>query len=243
MNRHDGRAADEIRSLRVTKDYVKHPAGSCLMECGDTRVLCTASIEEKVPPFLMHTGTGWVTAEYGMLPGSCSQRIQRDKNAKSGRTLEIQRLIGRSLRSVVDLTKLGERTVKIDCDVIQADGGTRTTSITGGFIALCLAIHKLYDQGVIKDFPVQHYICAISVGIFNDEMIADLDYQEDSKAQMDMNVVMLNNGAFGEVQGTAEGKPFKRKELDQLLDLAQQSSQKLFDIQKKNLGSIDRLIK
>ena len=214
MKRVDGRSLNELRKVKVTKDYIKHAEGSCLIEFGETRVICTASVEENVPPFLRNKGTGWVTAEYGMLPRSCDTRIRRDKTAGSGRTQEIQRLIGRSLRGVINLDKLGERTVKVDCDVIQADGGTRTASITGGFIALALALKKIKKQGLITEIPLNDFVAAISVGIYQEKLMIDLNYVEDSGADMDMNVVMVGKGKFIEVQGTAEGKAFSKTEMD-----------------------------
>ncbi len=236
MKRNDGRLPDELRKIKITKDYTKHAEGACLIEFGETRVICTASVEENVPPFLRNTGQGWVTAEYGMLPRSCTTRMRRDKAANSGRTQEIQRLIGRSLRGVVDLGKLGERTVKIDCDVIQADGGTRTAAITGGFICLVLALKKIKKMGHIKNIPIKDYIAAISVGIYKENLLLDLDYTEDSDAQMDMNVVMVGKGKFIEVQGTAEGAAFSKNELDELLDLAKKGIKDLIAIQKKCVG-------
>lgn len=233
MTRIDNRKADQLREIKVTPGFTKHAEGSCFIEFGDTQVICNASVEENVPPFLMKSGTGWVTAEYGMLPRSTNTRMKRDKTATSGRTLEIQRLIGRSLRGVVDLKKLGERTIKVDCDVIQADGGTRTASVTGGFIALALAIEKLVKKNVIQESIIQDYVAAVSVGVFDDEMILDLNYQEDSNAQMDMNVVMIGNGDFVEVQGTAEKQPFSKNQLDCLLDLAKKGIDELITIQKK----------
>ncbi len=236
MKRSEGRLSNELRKVKVTKNYTKHAEGSCLIEFGDTRVICTASVEEGVPSFLRNTGTGWVTAEYGMLPRSTNTRIRRDKAANSGRTQEIQRLIGRSLRGVVNMDQLGERTIKIDCDVIQADGGTRTASITGGFIALVLALKKIQKEGLIKKVPVTDYVAAISVGIYKDALLLDLDYEEDSNAEMDMNVVMVSGGKFIEVQGTAEGKAFSKNEMDQLLELAKDGVKELIAIQKKNVG-------
>ncbi len=238
MKRNDGRLAGELRKIKITKDYVKHAEGSCLIEFGETRVICTASVEENVPPFLRNKGTGWVTAEYGMLPRSCATRIRRDKAAGSGRTQEIQRLIGRSLRGVIDLKRIGERTIKIDCDVIQADGGTRTASITGGFIALALALKKIKKQGLIDEDPLTDFVAAISVGIYQEKLLLDLNYAEDSNADMDMNVVMVGRGKFIEVQGTAEGKPFAKSEMDQLLDLAKKGIKELIAIQEKNLEGI-----
>jgi len=239
MARSDGRSAKQLRKIKVVTDYVKHAEGSCLISFGDTRVICTASVEENVPPFLKNTGTGWVTAEYGMLPRSTDSRMQREKTASSGRTLEIQRLIGRSLRGVIDLKRLGERTVKIDCDVIQADGGTRTAAITGGFIALALALKKIKKDGLIPAIPLRDYVAAISVGIYGGQALLDLNYIEDSKADMDMNVVMLGKGDFVEVQGTAEKQPFSKRDLDKLLLLARGGIKKLFTIQKKHLKGIE----
>ena len=189
MKRNDGRTSDQLRPIKVTKDYIKHAEGSCLIEFGETRVICTASVEDNVPPFLRNSGKGWVTAEYGMLPRSCTTRLRRDKAAGSGRTQEIQRLIGRSLRGIINLDKLGERTIKIDCDVVQADGGTRTASITGGFIALALALKKIKKEGLIKDIPLIDFVAAISAGIYGNDLLLDLNYKEDSNAEMDMNVL------------------------------------------------------
>ncbi len=234
--RSDGRKNNQLRKIKVTKDYIKHAEGSCLIEFGETKVICTASVEETVPPFLKNTGLGWVTGEYGMLPRSTNTRIQREKAGGSGRTQEIQRLIGRSLRAVVDRKKLGERSVKIDCDVIQADGGTRTASITGGFIALGLATLKIKKQGIITTMPIQDYVAAISVGIFNKQLLLDLNYDEDSQADMDMNVVMVGNGKLVEVQGTAEKEPFSKATMDKLLDLAASGIKDLMTIQRKILG-------
>jgi len=236
MARHDGRASNQMRPVKVTKNYIKHPAGSCLIEFGDTRVICTAMVEDLVPPFLVGTGSGWVTAEYGMLPASCTSRVRRDKT--SGRTQEIQRLIGRSLRSVVNMRKLGERTIKIDCDVIQADGGTRTASITGGFIALADALLKLKKEGVISKVPITDYVAAVSVGVQNGENILDLDYIEDSGADIDMNVVMIGQGKFVEIQGTAERETFDRHQADHLLDLAEKGINELIAVQKEHLPSL-----
>jgi len=206
------------------------------MEFGDTRVVCTATVEETVPPFLKNTGTGWVTAEYGMLPRSCDKRISREKT--SGRTFEIQRLIGRALRGVVDTTKLGERTIKIDCDVIQADGGTRTASITGGFIALGDAILRLKKNGLLTENPLNDRVAAVSVGIRDGQLLLDLTYEEDSRADMDMNVVMVGSGRFVEIQGTAEKKTFSKHEIDRLLELAEKGISELFEIQKHALKDL-----
>lgn len=238
MTRIDGRAFDELRRIKITKDFVKHAEGSCLMECGLTRVVCTASIEGSVPPFLKSSGTGWVTAEYGMLPRSTGTRMQREKTLTSGRTLEIQRLIGRSLRGVIDLKQLGERTIKIDCDVIQADGGTRTAAITGGFIALALALDKIKKQNLIEGAPLTDYVAAVSVGIRQGQPLLDLNYEEDSGADMDMNVVMVGSGKFVEVQGTAEREPFSKKEMDRLLDLAGRGIRELIVLQEKCVGKL-----
>lgn len=236
MPRIDGRKENELRKIKVTRNFMKFPEGSCFIEFGETKVICTATVEENVPPFLRNSGTGWVTAEYGMLPRSCKTRVQREKT--SGRTHEIQRLIGRSLRSVVDMKKLGERTIKIDCDVMQADGGTRTASITGGFIALSDAITKIKKDELIKENPLKDYVAAVSVGISKGKIVLDLNYAEDSKADMDMNVVMLGCGDFIEVQGTAEHAPFSKAQMDGLLILAKKGINELFQIQKKALNNL-----
>ena len=236
MIRQDGRSPDKIRRVQITRNYIKYAEGSCLIELGNTRVICTASIEESVPPFLKGTGTGWVTAEYGMLPRSCQTRIQRGKD--SGRTYEIQRLVGRSLRAVTDMKPIGERTIWIDCDVIQADGGTRTASITGSYIALVDALNKLKKDAVVKKIPVKDLVAATSVGIFNSEMLLDLTYEEDSKAEVDMNIVMTGAGEFIEIQGTAERKTFNKEQADQLLILAKKGISELIDIQKNLLKDI-----
>ncbi|MBI5024796.1 MAG: ribonuclease PH [Candidatus Omnitrophica bacterium] len=238
MSRVDGRNPDQLRKIKITKNFVKHAEGSCLIECGLTRVICTASVEESVPPFLKGKGTGWVTAEYGMLPRSTDTRMRREKTLTSGRTLEIQRLIGRSLRGVIDLKQLGERTVKIDCDVIQADGGTRTASITGGFIALALALDKIKKQNLIDRAPLTDYVAAVSAGIYKGQPLLDLNYEEDSCADMDMNVVMVGSGKFVEVQGTAERAPFSRQQMDKLLNLAAQGIRELIKMQRKYVGTI-----
>lgn len=222
MVRPSKRAADEMRSLQFIPNFTMHAAGSVLAVFGNTKVLCTASIEERVPPFLRGEGKGWITAEYGMLPGSTHTRSSREaaRGKQSGRTLEIQRLIGRSLRAAVDLELLGERTITIDCDVIQADGGTRTASISGGYIALVLALHKLVEQGLLEKTPLVSQIAAISVGIYQGVPVLDLDYLEDSAADTDMNVIMDNNGQMIEVQATAEQAPFSTKELLEMIKLA-----------------------
>ena len=218
--RPSGRSPDQLRDIKFTCHYTKHAEGSVLVEFGDTRVLCTASIDNNVPRFLKGKGQGWITAEYGMLPRSTHSRMGREasRGKQGGRTLEIQRLIGRSLRAAIDLSALGENTITLDCDVIQADGGTRTASITGGFVALSLAVQHLLDQKKIKKNPLHGQLASVSVGIYNGVPVLDLDYAEDSEAETDMNVVMNDAGAFIEVQGTAEGHAFRREELDQMLD-------------------------
>ncbi|HEX5340591.1 MAG TPA: ribonuclease PH [Gammaproteobacteria bacterium] len=220
--RHDNRAADALRSVTLTRHYTRHAEGSVLVTFGDTRVLCTASVEERVPGFLKGAGKGWVTAEYGMLPRATHTRSDREaaRGKQGGRTLEIQRLIGRALRAVVDMQALGERTVTIDCDVLQADGGTRTAAITGSYVALVDAVRVLRERKLIKRDPIHGAVAAVSVGIVDGVPVLDLDYQEDSHAETDMNVVMNDAGAFVEIQGTAEGHAFRREELDQLLALA-----------------------
>ncbi|MEM1440216.1 MAG: ribonuclease PH [Pseudomonadota bacterium] len=238
MQRPSGRASDVLRDMSIQPHYTRNAAGSALIACGGTRVLCTASVEDRVPPFLRGKGSGWVTAEYGMLPGSTHSRVSREaaRGKQSGRTLEIQRLIGRSLRAVVDLKALGERTVTLDCDVLQADGGTRTASITGAYVALMLAIARLRDQGLLKASPVHGAVAAVSVGIYRGEPVLDLDYAEDSEAETDMNVVMNDAGGFIEVQGTAEGHAFRRDELDRLLDLASRGIDALMVAQREALA-------
>src|SRR5476649_1646073 len=222
--RPNGRNADQLRPVQLPRRFGKHAEGSVLIECGDTQVLCSASVEEGVPHFLRGKGQGWVTAEYGMLPRATHTRSAREaaRGKQSGRTQEIQRLIGRALRAVVDLKGLGERTVTVDCDVLQADGGTRTVAITGGFVALADAIDTLLKRRVLNANPLHGQVAAVSVGIYRGTPVLDLDYAEDSNAETDMNVVMNSGGAFVEVQGTAEGHAFRRHELDQLLDLATQ---------------------
>ena len=237
--RPSSRLPDQLRSIRVTRHYTKHAEGSVLIECGDTKVICTASVEERVPPHKKGSGEGWVTAEYGMLPRSTGERMGREaaKGKQSGRTQEIQRLIGRSLRAVVDLKKLGERTIQIDCDVIQADGGTRTASITGAFVALHDAVTGLMNKGLVKETPLKDFIAAISVGIYQDTPVLDLDYVEDSACDTDMNVVMLGSGQFVEVQGTAEGHAFSRAEMNAMLDLAHGGIAELIQMQRAALES------
>lgn len=237
MKRVDGRTADEMRRVKITRHYLRHPAGSVLIEVGHTKVICTATIEERVPHFLKGSGSGWITAEYALLPSATETRNPREsmRGKVSGRTHEIQRLIGRSLRSVLDMKALGERTVLIDCDVIQADGGTRTASITGAFIALVEALDTVYKPN--KPFPVKDFLAAVSVGLAEDGTpLLDLCYEEDSKAVVDMNVVMTGSGTFIEVQGTGEGRPFSRQELDALLVKAEQGIFELLDYQKDVLG-------
>ncbi|SFI65666.1 ribonuclease PH [Nitrosomonas sp. Nm34] len=239
MLRHNNRAASQIRPVRITRRYTKYAEGAVLIECGDTRVICTASVAGKVPPFLKGTGQGWLTAEYGMLPCSTNERMQREaaKGKQSGRTMEIQRLIGRALRSIINLQTLGELTIQIDCDVIQADGGTRTASITGAFVALYDAIESLLTQRLIVSNPIRDHVAAISVGIHDGSPLIDLDYSEDSTCDTDMNVVMTGSLGLVEIQGTAEGAAFTRKELDAMLDLAQQGIQELIALQKEVLAA------
>jgi len=235
--RPSGRAPDELRKLSITRGFTRHAEGSVLIEYGETRVICTASIEDKVPPFLKGKGQGWLTAEYGMLPRSTNTRSDREaaRGKQSGRTQEIQRLIGRSLRAVTDLPLLGERTVQIDCDVIQADGGTRTASITGAFVALHDAVTHLQKSRLITGSPIRDFVAAVSVGLYQGLAVLDLDYQEDSACDTDMNVVMTGNGGIVEVQGTAEGAPFSREQLDAMLGLAGQGIRELIAAQKASL--------
>jgi len=232
------RAPGALRPVEIIRRYTKHAEGSVLIKFGDTHVLCTASIDEKVPPFLRGRNQGWVTAEYGMLPRSTGSRMDREaaRGKQSGRTQEIQRLIGRSLRAIIDLDKLGERTIQIDCDVIQADGGTRTASITGAFVALHDAIGTLLDKQLITESPLRDFVAAISVGVYEGTPVLDLDYIEDSGCDTDMNVVMTGNGGFVEIQGTAEGTPFRRDEMNAMLDLAQAGITELIAKQKAALG-------
>lgn len=235
--RPSARQPQALREITISKNFTKHAEGSVLIAFGDTKVICTATIEDSVPPFLKGQGQGWVTAEYGMLPRSTNTRMRREaaSGKQGGRTLEIQRLIGRALRAAVDLTKLGERTIYIDCDVIQADGGTRTAAITGGFVALALAIETLMEQGKLHDNPLLHYVAAVSVGVFQGEPVVDLDYAEDSNADTDMNLVMTEDGRFIEVQGTAEAAPFSMAQLTQLLNMGQQAIYELIAKQKHAL--------
>jgi ribonuclease PH len=240
MTRTDGRAPDMVRPTRLTADFVIHPEGSVLIEVGRTRVICTASVEDRVPPFLRGSGKGWVTAEYGMLPRATSTRTTREATSGKvgGRTQEIQRLIGRSLRSVTSLGDFGERSLWVDCDVIQADGGTRTAAITGGFVALVLAFERLREQGAITRMPITNYVAATSVGVIDGTPMLDLAYDEDSRAEVDMNVVKTSDGRFIEVQGTAETKPFDRAALDELLGLADEGIKHLVDRQREAVGKI-----
>ena len=234
MIRIDGRKFDQIRDVKITRNFTKYAEGSVLIEMGETKVLCTASIEEKVPPFLRNTGTGWINAEYSMLPRSTQQRKVRDssKGKIDGRSQEIQRLIGRAIRSVVDLDKLGERTIWVNCDGIQADGGTRTTSITGAFIALVDAVNKIHKQKSFKVYPIRKFVCATSVGIVGEEKLLDLCYEEDSNAKVDMNIIGTDDGQFVEIQGTGEEAPFTRSELNEILDLGEKGIKQMIQLQK-----------
>jgi ribonuclease PH len=233
INRTDGRGPSALRPTRITPAFTMHAEGSVLIEAGRTQVICTSSVEDRVPPFLRNTGKGWVTAEYGMLPRATTTRVQRESSAGkiSGRTQEIQRLIGRSLRSITKLPELGERTIWIDCDVIQADGGTRTASITGAFVALVLALKQMQQKNMIRTLPIVDYVAATSVGVIAGTPMLDLAYDEDSRADVDMNVVKTGDGRFIEVQGTAEGHAFRRHELDALLNLAASGIARLFQLQ------------
>jgi ribonuclease PH len=242
MTRHDGRVAGELRPVRLTRRYIRHPEGAVLVEVGATRVICTASVEERVPPFLRGTGQGWVTAEYGMLPRATTTRTGREANRTGGRTHEIQRLVGRSLRAVTALDKLGERTITVDCDVIQADGGTRTAAITGGYVALADALQQLRAAGKLLTEPLRDLVAATSVGLVEGAAVVDLDYQEDSTAEVDMNVVMTGAGRFVEVQGTAERTPFDLPQLDALLQLAHQGIARLLDLQRRVLADPGSLV-
>lgn len=237
MKRIDGRAADQLRPITITTDFVQFPEGSCLIACGNTKVLCCASIEERTPPHVP-MGEGWVTAEYNMLPRANRERSRRDisKLKLSGRSAEIQRLIGRSLRACVDMKKLGERTITIDCDVLQGDGGTRTASVTGGFIALSMALHKLVVDGVLKEMPLTTCVAAVSAGIVDEELLLDLCYEEDSAAQVDLNCVMTGEGRLIEVQGTGEGRAFTIQEQQALVGLCAKGIQEIQAIQKAALG-------
>jgi len=244
MERIDGRELEQLRPVKITRNYLKHAEGSVLIEMGDTKVICTASVEEKVPPFLKGQGRGWVTGEYGMLPRSTEVRKPRDstRGKVDGRTMEIQRLIGRALRSVVDLDALGEITVFIDCDVIQADGGTRTASITGAFVALADAFGKLLEQGKISKMPLNSFVAAVSVGIKDSTVMLDLNYAEDSTCQVDMNIVMTDKGQLVEIQGTGEEKPFTRQEMEQMLAYGEKGIMELIELQKQSLGELADMI-
>ena len=238
MSRPSQRANDQLRAVEIIRHYTKHAEGSVLVKFGDTQVICTASVEEKVPGFLKGKGQGWVTAEYGMLPRSTGSRMDREaaKGKQSGRTQEIQRLIGRSLRAVIDLEKLGERTIHFDCDVIQADGGTRTASITGAYVAMVDAVSSLLQKGLLTASPLKDSVAAISVGVYQGTPVLDLDYIEDSDCDTDMNVVMTGKGGFVEIQGTAEGEPFARATMDQMLDLAAKGIAELAQLQAQALA-------
>jgi ribonuclease PH len=238
--RTDGRAADQLRPVTITPNFIKHAEGSALIDVGDTRVICTASVQEKVPPFLYRTGRGWVTAEYGMLPRATTDRTEREaaKGKQGGRTMEIQRLIGRSLRAAVIPEMLGERTIWIDCDVIQADGGTRTAAITGSFVALTLALGRMYVDGNLTSWPISSFIAAVSVGMVNGTAVVDLNYAEDSKAGVDMNVVATDKGRFIELQGTAEGASFSEEEMTAMVGLAKKGIAMLVEKQREILGPL-----
>ena len=238
--RHDGRAQDQLRKITITPNFLKTADGSVLIEMGDTKVVCTASFEERVPAFLKNTGQGWLTSEYGMLPRSSTTRINREatQGKQSGRTQEIQRLVGRSLRAVADLYSLGERTIWIDCDVIQADGGTRTASITGGFLAMAFAINRMVQEKVLSHFPIRDFIAAVSVGILQQNPCLDLDFYEDSRAEVDMNVVCTGDGRFVEIQGTAEKRSFSDSDLQEMLRLATHGIRQLVALQRKTLEGI-----
>lgn len=240
MVRVEGRLWNEIRDIRMTRDFLRYPEGSVLIEMGQTKVICTATMEDKAPAFLRNTGRGWLTSEYAMLPGSTQSRTDREsaRGRIGGRTHEIQRLIGRSLRAVTDLNTFGERTIYIDCDVIQADGGTRTASITGGFVALVDLFRKLQKRGLVDRIPVRDYVSAVSVGIVNDQLLLDLNYEEDSGAEVDMNVIMTGGGLFIEIQGTAEKTPFSRERLSAMSALAEEGIQKLIRKQFELLGDL-----
>jgi len=238
--RTDGRKANELRALKITPSYIKTADGSVLIEMGATRVICTAKLEERVPPFMRNSGKGWITAEYGMLPGSSQERIGREssRGKVGGRTHEIQRLIGRSLRAIADLKSLGERTIWVDCDVIQADGGTRTASITGAYIALAEAARGWLHRGIISSDPIKETVAAVSIGIIDGKILLDLCYEEDSKADVDMNFVMTGSGKFIEVQGTAEQAPFTRKQMERMAEIAQAGIKELLKAQKKVIASL-----
>jgi ribonuclease PH len=242
VTRHNGRQPAELRTVRITRDFIRHAEGSILVEVGETKVICTASVEERVPQWLKGQGQGWVTAEYAMLPRSTVTRTPRETGRIGGRSQEIQRLIGRSLRTVIDLPKLGERTIWIDCDVIQADGGTRTASITGGFVALADAIGKVVQAGLLPQLPIRDQVAATSVGVVNGRVVLDLDYLEDSSADVDMNIVMTGAGEFVEIQGTAEHVPFGPDRLQEMLNLARQGIQQLTGLQRRILKARHELV-
>lgn len=239
MTRIDKRKADDLRPLTITTGFIRTADGSAFVECGRTRIICTATVENKVPPFRSESGLGWIHAEYGMLPGSTGKRKPRPLLKQDGRSMEIQRLIGRSLRSVVDMAALGERTVTVDCDVIEADGGTRTASITGGFVALALALRRLLKSGDITRPPIKDQVAAVSVGLVHGQALLDLCYEEDSRAQADLNLIMTGRGGVVEVQGTAEGDPFSRAQLDELLNLGESGIQRLLRAQKQALNDAE----
>ncbi|HEX2227992.1 MAG TPA: ribonuclease PH [Candidatus Binatia bacterium] len=238
--RSDGRKPNQLRPLSITAGYIKTADGSVLIEMGDTKVICTAKLEDRVPPFLRNSGKGWITAEYGMLPGSSQVRIGREsaRGKIGGRTHEIQRLIGRSLRAVADLKSLGERSVWIDCDVIQADGGTRTASITGAYVALTEAVRRWLERGIVSSNPIKDAVAAVSIGMVDGKVLLDLCYEEDSKAEVDMNFVMTGSGRFIEVQGTAETAPFTRRQMERMSEIAQQGIKELIKAQKKVIASL-----
>jgi len=238
--RSDGRAAGSLRKVNIKTDYIKYPEGSCLFEIGQTKVICTASIEDGVPRFLKGNGSGWVTSEYGMLPRSCATRVSREstRGRTGGRTHEIQRLIGRVMRGVVDLDALGERTIWMDCDVIQADGGTRCASITGSFVALCLALDYMKKQKMIDRIPVKNFVAAVSAGIIDGKDYLDLNYEEDSRAEVDMNIVITDSARLVEVQGTAEREPFSFAQMDKMMELAKKGIKKLIEKQKEALKGV-----
>jgi len=240
FKRSDGRKENELRPIEIKRDFLKHPEGSVLIEMGETKVICTASVEEEVPKWMQKSGTpgGWVTAEYGMLPRATSTRNSRAKNLESGRTMEIQRLIGRSLRAAVDLKDLGKRTIWLDCDVIQADGGTRTAAISGAFAALVEALKKLKKKGLLKRWPIKEFVAAVSVGVVDGKMLLDLNYEEDSRAEVDMNIVMTGKGEFVELQATAERGTWDTQKLNQLIGLGSRGIHEILKIQKRIVGSL-----
>lgn len=244
MRRIDERQFDELRKVNITRNYLKHPLGSVLMEMGDTKVICTVMVDDRIPPFLKGSNTGWLTAEYSMLPGSTINRKIREstRGRVEGRSQEIQRLIGRSLRSVVDLSVLGERTIWIDCDVIQADGGTRTASITGAYVALIDGLNVLYKKGDIPYIPVSNFVSAVSAGVVEGMPLLDLCYEEDFKASVDMNIIMTDDGKFVEIQGTGEGYTFSQEELEELIILGQKGNKELISLQRDVLGEIGDLV-